>query len=308
MSDVTENTENQTSTEATIAPEATAGTAQESPASTNVDFMDLMSEEVKSLGNIKDFKSIDDFGKSYAELQKLVGNSIRIPSVDASPEAKADFYEKIRDVDGVLIKGDEKLLNKLGKPETADEYEFQNVIPPELIETNPQINNELDDFKSIAHDIGLTKEQAAKLAEMRLKTLEQQEQAISAQRDAAEVELKKIWGNDYQNRLEGAKNVLKIYSEKYKDSVSDLINSTAGNNPAFLNMLSELASMYKEKGHEGMSGTNFGLTPEMAQTKIAEKRSDRGFMEAYNSVHHPRHSIAVAELQKLYAIANGNTL
>ena len=301
--DVTENT---LSTETDTTTEQTSEAAPEaSPAATNVELTNLLSEEYKESSNLKDFKSVDDLAKSYINLQGMVGNSIRVPAEDASPEAKQEFLNKIKDVDGVLLRNDENLYDKLGRPENPDAYKFEETIKTELYDQVPGLSDELASFKETAHKLGLSKEQAQALVDMRLKGVESHIEQWGEHRNNSEQALKQQWGTEFDNRLNAAKQMATVYKEKYGDSMDELINGPAGNNPALLNILSELGESYKEKGHEGMQKATFGMTPEGAQAKIHEKRSDIGFMEAYNDQFHPGHKKAVGELQRLYAIANG---
>lgn len=278
----------------------------QSPAEVNVPAW--YSEDFAELVEKKGFKSADDALKSYKNLESMVGNSVRIPSEDASPEAKAEFLEKIKDVEGILLKNDENLYGKLGRPESSDGYNLEEIIDRELFNSMPTLADELDDFKELAFEAGLSKEQASKLVDMRMRTLKSFTEEHLKNREAAEGALRKSWGSDYDNRLAAAKQVIKIYGEKYGDHVTQLVNSPAGNNPALLNMLSELGEMYKEKKHEGMSGSHFGMTPDMAAAKIHEKRSDVGFLKAYNDDRHPGHKQAIAEMERLYRIANGESV
>jgi hypothetical protein len=286
-------------------------TSAASPAVTNVtSLMDIVSEDYKPLIESKGFKDVNDVVKSYSNLEKMVGNSVRIPSEDASLEAKAEFYNKIKDLDGVIVKpqtDEEKaaFYNKLGRPESSDAYNLQDIVDGELYGVVPNLDQELNDFKSIAHEIGLTDEQAQKLVAMRMGTLKQQQEMYGQTMEDSQRELQKLWGQDYDNRLNAAKQVAKLYSEKYPDAMQELINGPSGNNPAFLNMLSELGSSFKEKGHEGMQSANFGMTPHDAQMKIAEKRADQGFMKAYQDELHPGHKKAIADMTRLYEIASG---
>ena len=161
----------------------------ESPAVTNVELTQLLSEEYRDAANLKDFKDVNQLAKSYVELQKLVGNSIRLPAEDASPEAISDFYEKIKNVEGVLIKNDENLLNKLGKPEKAEEYDFNHIV-----EKVPEIEADLNAFKETAFELGLTKDQASKLAEMRFNEIESSIKEMEVSRQNGEQALKQLWG------------------------------------------------------------------------------------------------------------------
>ena len=53
--------------------------------------MDSISEDYKSLVETKGFKGVDDVLKSYQNLERMVGNSIRLPNEDSSPEFKTLF-------------------------------------------------------------------------------------------------------------------------------------------------------------------------------------------------------------------------
>jgi len=303
MSENILNNETPAAAEAPVAESAST----ESPAVTNeINLLDHVSADHKSLVDSKGFKSVDDVVKSYANLEKMVGNSVRIPPADASAEAKQEFYDKIKDLDGVVVKGDkDEMYNKLGRPESADGYKLQDVVNAEMFDKVPGLGEEINDFKTIAHEIGLSEEQASKLVEMRMGTLSGMEAQQDANREMSEKVLHELWGQDYDNRLNAAKQTAKIYSEKHPDAMADLINGPAGNNPALLSMLAELGGTFKEKGHEGMVTTNFGTTPDEAMRKIQDKRADPGFMKAYTDDRNVGHKKAVAELARLYQLANG---
>jgi len=289
--------------EATEAPAQTeASTTQEaSPAVTNETWY---SDDYSTLVESKGFKSADDALKSYMNLEKLQGNSVRIPSEDASPEAKEDFLNKLKDIDGVLVKSDDKFLEKLGRPEKSEDYSFEESLKEEILKDMPSIHDELDDFKSIAHEAGLTNEQANALVKMRMDAVEKGIEAKTVEYEEGSKKLKEMWGTDYENRAEAAKMMISKLEKKYGDDVNSLCGQS-GYNPVLMHMFAELAQSYQEKGHEGMSKATFGMTPEQATDKIAEKRADRGFLEAYQDETHPGHRKAVDDLQKLYAIANG---
>lgn len=74
------------------------------------------------------------------EQDKLLGNAIRVPGKDATDEEKEAF------------------LNKLGRPETKDGYEF--TPPKDLPENLPYDGERAKDFQGLAHKVGLTKAQA----------------------------------------------------------------------------------------------------------------------------------------------------
>ena len=288
-----------------------APSTTESTAVTNEgNFLDTISTDYKGIVESKGFNSVDDVMKSYTNLEKLVGNSIRIPSEDASAEAKAEFYGKLKGLDGVIVKPNSEaemgdFYTQLGRPESVEGYKFDEAMSHDTITNIPELTDEVNDFKNMAFELGLNNQQAEALVTMRLDQIKDQEAQLVVQRQEGEKKLQEVWGRDYDNRLNVAKQTAQIYSDKYPDAMSELINGPAGNNPAFLSMLAELGSSFKEKGHIGMQTAKFGTTPEEAQAKIAEKRSDPGFMKAYKDRFDPKHKMAVAELSKLYEIANG---
>jgi len=276
-------------------------TTSEIKAATNVDFLSLIDEQIRTQGNIKDFKDVTSLAKSYLELQKMVGGSLRIPSKDASPEAKQDFFNKLKDIDGVILRDDKDLYTKLGRPESADKYDIDKILPDNF---KIKFKADIDTFKKVAFDLGLSNDQTKILIEKQLTVIEENNKKETEEKTKAEESLRKLWGQDYDNRLKAAKQVAKIYGDKFGEDVKKLVMGSSGNNPALLHMLSELAETYKEKGHEGMSGIDFGITPEFAKQKILEKRKDRGFMRAYSDSLDPGHAKAVAEMSELYSIAN----
>lgn len=311
MTDNILNSEAAAPAEAPVAESATTETAAapeavvESPAVTNeLNLLDHVSDDFKYVIDKKGFKDLNDVVKSYVNLERMVGNSVRIPGEDASEEAKKEFYEKLKDVDGVILKDSEDMYTKLGRPESAEGYNLQDLVDAEIAGAVPNLGQEISDFQKTAHEIGLSKEQAAKLLEMRMGTLKSANETWTAKREAGEAELRKMWGEDHDNRLAAAKNVAKMYSEQYPDAMSELLNSQAGNNPAFINMLSELGRTFKETGHAGMQKAQFGTTPAEAAQKIADKRADTGFMKAYHDSMHPGHKQAVSEMMRLYELAN----
>jgi len=276
----------------------------ESPAITNsqpLEFVETLNEDLRSQGNLKDFKDVNQLAKSYVELQRMVGNSVRIPPADASQEAKQDFYNKIKSLDDVIIKGGEDFYQKIGRPESFDKYQLDDMASDDF---KNKYSVDIEHFKKTAFDLGLTNEQARIAASQHLKAIEQQEKSLEANRLNTEQELKKAWGHDYDNRINAAKQAVDIFKTKYGDSVEHLINSDAGNNPALIRMLSDMAEIYKERSHAGTSSMQFNMTPELAAQKIADKRADSGFMKAYHDDMHPGHAKAVEDMSRLYALVN----
>lgn len=100
----------------------------------------LTDEELKSSKTLQKFPDVDRLAKSYIEAEKRISNSVSLPKDDSDEEA----YERV--------------LAKLGKPVSADEYDN----PPDMDEYNKKLLTE------VAHKSGLTKRQYSAFAKMLL--------------------------------------------------------------------------------------------------------------------------------------------
>lgn len=189
--------------------------------------------------------------------EKLLGNAIRVPGKDATPEEREAF------------------LNKLGRPPQADKYEL--AVPKDLPEELPYDGETATEFKSRAHELGLTQQQAAglhdwyvaKQAEM-VKSIGQQTQAQKVEKAKQAVQmLEREWGPidspSAKANLEFADRVL---NEGDPETLADLqaYGLIGPNKEIFSAPLAKLfakvgAALYKEgdvlKGNAGFIGNPF---------------------------------------------------
>lgn len=291
-----------------VSPEMTESFAE--PAAVQeqapVNFLDTVGEEFRAHPSLQDFKDVDGLAKSYVNAQQLIGSSVRIPGQDASEEALSDFYGKLSEVQGVVklpTEGNQAEIdafyNKLGRPEQASDYQLEGLETAAGAEIAGQ-------FQELAHKLGLNQQQAAALVDYEMSLMpnpeQQQEQAQEVYESSVST-LEKVWGEDFDNRLEGANAVWDQFEGQHPEAMAEL-RQVAGNNPALAVMMSELAKSYNETGAlVGEHKISFGVSPQEAQNKISEKRGDRGFMEAYNDGRHPGHANAVEDLARLYKLA-----
>jgi hypothetical protein len=128
---------------------------------------------------LKDPKAL---AKQAFNQEKLLGNAVRIPGKDATPEEREAF------------------LNKLGRPEKADGYQF--TPPKDLPEGLPYDGERAKAFAGVAHKLGITQEQAAGLHDWFMADsvnafsgMGEAQKAAMQQRGVAETEkLVKEWG------------------------------------------------------------------------------------------------------------------
>lgn len=132
------------------------------PAPSPEKWRELLPVEYKEAPQLKDTKDLPSLAKQFIDLQGHLGNSIRIPSKDAAPEAIAEFQRKLVErVPGLYYMpkdGDEEgvkaLRTKLGTPADPKDYE----VP---VAEGAQ---EVPGFREAAHKLGLTKTQVKELA------------------------------------------------------------------------------------------------------------------------------------------------
>jgi len=102
-----------------------------------------LDEDTRGLLQTKGINDVANLAKSAREGEKLLGNAVRIPGKDATPEERDAF------------------LNKLGRPEKADAYAY--AVPKDLPEGLPYDGEKANAFKALSHRLGLTQEQSAAL-------------------------------------------------------------------------------------------------------------------------------------------------
>lgn len=276
--------------------------------SAEFNFKELISEDLRTDPSLNDIKDINSLAKGYIHAQKLVGerdaNSIRIPGEDAGEEAIKAFYDKLESIPGVVRLPDfddeeakQQLFNKLGRPESPDNYDID--VPEDLLNAS----TELQQFREVAHEAGLTKDQASKVLNFYTKdVIENQLSQFNEAKELGEQALKQKWGADYNARLNGAKLMAQKYADQNPALAQELFNGQLGNNPLVIEMLSDLAAGMSESDIvQGQSKVTYGITAEEALDRISEIRENKS--HAFHNPTDPGHRAAVEKVQKLYGVA-----
>lgn len=269
----------------------------------NTAFIDQLPEDLRSEGCFKNIQDLNGLAKSYMHAQKMIGSSIRIPGEDASREAREEFYSKLSQVPGVAKLPDpenvedlNRFYNSLGRPEDPSGYKYEM---PEGLSLDGGL---ISEFNKVAHESGLSQSAAKNIIDWYSQHEQKQLEVMQENRKQAETQLRSEWGQEYDNRLGMAKSAMQHYMEKYPEQAKEIVNGPMGNNPALLQMLSDLGRNLSEQGViQGSNTSNFGLTPEEARDKISEIRGNKE--HAFNDSSNPNHGNAVKKMQELYAIA-----
>ena len=263
-------------------------------------FINNLSEDLRGDPSLKDFKDLNGLAKSYINAQKMLGNSIRIPSEDAGEEALNDFYSKLSSVKGVMKAPNsdddkESLYNYLGKPESIEGYEIK------VDESIPVDHSQLGEFKELAYDLNLTKEQAQKSLDyyhnIRMKEIESHNQ-ISNQN---ETELQQMWGNEFKNNVESANAVALTYKDSMPEAYADL--QKIQNNPIVLDIMANYGRQLHEQGHKGITNTvqKFGMTSSEALERIKDIQGNPAY---FNGAEGDPNRLALQDkLNELYPLA-----
>jgi len=181
------------------------------------EFYSALPDDLGSHSSVQQMKNITDLAKSYQNTKGLVGKKLE------------EFWTS--DDPSIMAKRKEVM----GVPDSAEGYDIQL---PEMPEGVPYDETALNDFKGIASELGITKEQAAKLVEWdagrATKAFEGISEQVKQTTAQAEESLRKEWGTKYDY------NLSKIEQAVDYLGVRDEINNLGlGANPTYLKMILE---------------------------------------------------------------------
>ena len=245
----------------------------------NQDWKSTLSEDLRNDPTLSNFKDVESLAKTVVHQQKQMGNRIPIPKTD---EEKMEVY------------------NKLGRPETADKYDVS--VPEDYKAYIPEEN--FNQFKNIAHQIGLNNEQAKALVDYQVKTLEHQinnqPQQLEEGRKESEKNLKEEWGYDYDKKVRQAQRALQVYGD---DEIRQLMNTEAGNHPAVIKLFARLGEDVTEDMAKNTNNNTLAVSPLDAKEEIAKIFDDK--THAYHNAGDRDHQNAVTRMAQLHEKAFG---
>ncbi len=243
-------------------------------------------DAIKDVGGATANDAIGEMARMTINAQAMVGrDKVVLPGADPSAEDLRTFYTGI------------------GCPTEATGYAVPEQLPEGLTITEEQSGA----FFKEAHDMGLTKSQAARLIRYQsglvAAEMTSQEAARKHSIDTSTAMLKKEWGPAFDQRVEIAQEAVERFGG---EELKVMLNASGlGNNHLLVKAFAEVGKMIRED--EVLGGgrhARFKHTPEEARAAIDAKNLDTEFMAAYSSEYHPGHSKAVAEMTKLFEIAH----
>jgi hypothetical protein len=245
----------------------------------NVDyqnFVEGLPPEIQSLGMARDSTSPDAFWKRVLDNNTYAGQSIRVPTENASDEERSQFHEKLRnkvpdlmitpsldDQDSVTA-----MMQTLGMPSEANAYE--NIEGENIAFSDGQ----QESIKQLALKAGLTRAQYKALAQSIGEDSFNMQGKQQAALEASENTLKAEWGlaaeAKYKQAVEFAKN-----GGAPESLVQKLEGRTA--DASTVMWLSGLANQVSEAPNatSQANGTPQTLTPYEASEQIREILSNK---------------------------------
>jgi hypothetical protein len=247
----------------------------------NQNWRDTLPEELKNDPTLQNLNDVESLAKTVIHQQKMIGSRIPMPKND---EEKAELY------------------GKLGRPEEASKYEV------EVPETHQQYfqDESMNEFKNVAHKIGLNNEQVKALLDFQIAEINHQVEGqganLNVQREEVESSLKQEWGFDYDKNVRAAQRALQVYGD---EDVLELMNTEAGNHPALIRMFAKLGGEVTEDMAKNTQNNRLAVSPLDAKQEISQVMSDN--KHPYFDPNHREHKEAVERMRQLHEKAFGNS-
>jgi len=226
--------------------------------------------------SLQNFDSVDKLAKSYTHLVKKMG--VPAEQLLRLPQAGEPMDE---------------VYNALGRPETHENYDMGEYDP----ETT-------EDFRQLAHQIGLNNDQANVLFDAYVNAIAGQQEQEQSAFEQFEVEntqaLQKEWGGSFDKNVELARRAFMNFATP--EAVEIMEQTGLGNHPEILKVFSRIGELLQEDSVLPGSSTPVlgGMNPAQAQETFNSKMADPEFRNAYLDGYHPNHAQAVQEITKLH--------
>lgn len=235
--------------------------------------------------SVAPFKTEADLAKGYANLSKMLGGEkIPVPRDETDHEAWSQVW------------------NRLGRPEQPDGYE----VPDDYKDAIDQ--SQAREFFTKAHEMGLTKRQAAELmhfdmaraAAARDGVARQEQQTVESMKS----ELKAEYGPAIDDKLRIAREFVVKFTGGDPELAKEVANSPFFNDPKVVKMLVNAGQALMSDPIKGKGASaQFALSPAEALAKIESLKSNP--VEFTRITNNPKSSDAI-ELDRLYQIAYGS--
>jgi hypothetical protein len=200
----------------------------EQPTTVAKSWKETISEEFRNDPNISKFTEIDALAKSYINATRMIGqDKVAIPNENSTDDQWQEVY------------------GKLGRPESPDKYKLEaasDVVPLD--------EGAIKQFAENAHQLGLNNKQAQGILEFYKNSMEgsvQQNQVdMETAQAQAEQELRKEWGNNYDNNIKKAGAVAKANMDANILDMQLKDGTRLGDHPSIIKGFANIANIMSE--------------------------------------------------------------
>ncbi len=173
-------------------------------------------ENIRDWNEVKQSTSAESFWEQMANMRSMMGQSIRIPTSDASKEDQAAFNQRLMEkVPNLMQKPDATdetvmaaFYDQMGRPEKSDDYSAPTLEAPDGITLQEGL---AADFKAIAHKYGLNQKQYEGVLKDYTQNSIDAAQVGVDQHKAGMKALTDEWGAKYDDNYERAEAVRAKY-------------------------------------------------------------------------------------------------
>jgi hypothetical protein len=258
-------------TEATqIDPGSQVEAAEAAPAL----FIDTLPEDLRDNATLKRFTNVGDLAKSYVNARQHIGdNKITLPGKHTTESEWNEIY------------------SKLGRPDTAGEYDFSNV--------QGYSQSGLDFFNDVAHANGLSPKQAENIAKSLIEQGKSKSGEIQANGERLTQEgletLKEKYGQAYEQKVNLAEQ-----AAQRLDAVK-LLQETILQDGRKLGNVPEVVQFFVKLGEDMQEDNLIGqpnepiMTPDDAEKEYFELMGS----DAHVNKKHPKHQFVVNRVMEL---------
>jgi hypothetical protein len=240
-------------------------------------FIDTLPEDLRDNPTLKRFTNVGDLAKSYVNAREHIGdNKITLPGKYTTESEWNEIY------------------SKLGRPDTASEYDFANV--------EGFSQSGLDFFNEVAHANGLSPKQAENIAKSFIEQGQRQQSELS--------------GNTEKLTQEGINQVKEEYGQAFEQKVNlgeraaerlgaiDMLRDTILQDGRRLGNVPEVIRFFVKLGEDMQEDNLIGQPEEQTMTPADAEKEYRELMgsPAHINAKHPNHEFVtnrVLELQEM---------
>ena len=219
-------------------------------------------DHLKGHASLMKFENPSDLAEAYVNLEALQGRSVEIPGEKATDEDRSRFNALLR-----------------GNVKTPEEYDFNGAKLPEGV-TLSEVG--VTELRKMAYDNGWTNAQAINAIEWDARrqqdAVQQVQQVMQQSRRDAELELRRDWGNEYDQNILLAQRVVERHGDEGLRTV--LKETGLGNHPALVKMLSKIGSSISEdaapRGESGKPTADMSAFPAAQAAAERYRKSGAG--------------------------------